>query len=182
MRQTHLFWIHSSHVTVPQFHYEWGIRDSSPPTIYAPLVLVCLVCPFYNKKKTNKKTQKTVTDCTSPPIIQSLLLKTLLQCQWCTMSSVYSLYAHHSSLKHSKGLFCLFALLGPDTILFTTGNPDCACRMFYTWKPQNTKSVPFSLCPPLSILSSDSYFPSLSPFHHFFGINTHYIHCLKGYG
>lgn len=48
----------------------------------------------------------------------------------------------------------------------------CACnktqpgiyRMFYTCTHQNTESIPFSLDLPLSILSSNSYFPSLSPF------------------
>ena len=144
---------------------------------------VCLVCSFYSKKKTKQNKKQSQTAFPPPLIIQSPLPQTLLQRQWCTVGICLRSLCSSLIFKtlFSKGHFCLFVLLFPDALLITTENPDYACRMYYTWKHQHTKSVPFSLCPPLSILSSNSFFPRLSPLHHFFGINTHYIPCLKGY-
>ena len=185
MRQTHLFWIHSSCVTV--LSVSLWMRSKGLITInylcpsFCQFVLYVL---FIARRKENKTKNSHRLHFPPPLIIQSPLPPTLLQRQWCTVG--ICLWSLCSSLifktSFSKGRFCLFVLLFPDVLLITTENPDYACRMYYTWKHQHTKSVPFSLCPPLSILSSNSYFPSLSPFHHFFGINTHYIPCLKGYG
>lgn len=101
-------------------------------------------------------------------------------------ASVYGHCAHHSSLKHSifqrSGFFACLLFVFPRCTSYYKTPPGTTRGMDYTCTHQNAKSVPFSLCPPFSILSGNSYFPSLTPFHHFFGINTFYIQCLKGYG
>ena len=61
------------------------------------------------------------------------------------------------------------------------GNPDNIYTMYYTCTHQDTESTPFLLDLLLGIVSSSSYFPSLSPSHHFLGINSLYVQRLKGY-
>lgn len=131
---------------------------------------VCLVCSFYSKIKQTNKKQKTVTGCIFP-IIQSPLHKLCSKCQWCTVGIWLQSLCSSLIFKtlFSKVFFvCLFVLLFPDALLITTENltMHTECTILENIRTLNRFH---SLCPPLSILSSNSYFPRLSPFHHFFG-------------
>lgn len=107
--------------------------------------------------------------------------------QNCSTTSI-CLWALCSPLIHRHSIFQKSVLFLPNprhascSIIKHSQEIDYTCRMYYACTHQNTTSDSFSLGPPFSILSGNIYFPSQSPFHQFFWINTSHIQLLKDYG